>query len=282
MTQSYNIDNAESAAVQTSGGATDAHDVSPAPPVWGRLIGVALPALLFVNVCVGLWIAAVTNTRPEAPTGGAAAAREFTGIAYATPYPMMRIRGLTQRDTARTVYLLEQGLTSAAERTAAFHGRQVRVRGRFAVRGGQRVLELEPGAAAIRASDAMSDAQLVPLRPPMPRQLGAVTLPGTIVDAVSLVRGDGEPDPDAVTSGRPEQVAPDIVRRNIARGAPPLLEVRDRLSKIKYYLLTDLDRRPLGDALAPFAGRRVKVSGQLELHGDVRMLKVNIDDIQRQ
>lgn len=280
MTQTSNTDSAESSAVQTSGGATAALDASPAPPTWGRLIGVALPALLFVNVCVGLWIAAVTNKRPETPTGGAAAVREFTGIAYASPYPMMRIRGLAARDTARTVYLLEQGLTSAAERTSAFHGRQVRVRGRFAVRGGQRVLELEAGAAAMVESGAMSDTQLIPLRPPMPRQLGAVTLPGIIVDAVSLVRGDGESAP--ARNEEPAQVSPETIRRNIARGAPPLLEVRDRLSKIKYYLLTDPNRRALGDALAPFAGRRVKVSGQLELHGDLRMLKITIDDIQRQ
>jgi hypothetical protein len=67
----------------------------------------------------------------------------------------------------------------------------------------------------------------------------------------------------------------------LSGGVPPMFVTRDADNRETYYLLTAPDGGPLASDTFDYVGDAVELTGHLELHGDLHVLKVAAADIRR-
>jgi hypothetical protein len=187
--------------------------------------------------------------------------KTFVGIVYADPYAMIRVPGAEPGDPTATILLVEEGKFGAKDRVRPFDGQSVQVTGTLLSRGGVRMLELAAGEDGLRRRRTGPTGDL---RRPAPQQRGRVTLRGEIVDSKCYL-GAMKPG-----GGRTHKGCAALCLRG---GVPPLLVTPDDAGGTHSYLLTNETAGPLGEELLDRVGEDVELSGELELWGDVAVLK---------
>jgi hypothetical protein len=166
----------------------------------------------------------------------------------------------------QTLLLVETGKFGGGRRAAPFDGRTVRVSGWLIERDGRKMIELEPGDAAI--------TELAPGQGTLParRALGTATLRGEIVDSKCFLGvmkpGEGKTHKECATLC-------------VAGGIPPMLVTRDAAGARSYYLLVGPDGNGLDAWVLPYIADPVEVFGRLEEYGDLKLLSVDPGHIRR-
>ncbi len=248
-----------------------------AAPFYVGYLPVPTPLLAFLWLAVPiaisiLTIVATVAARSQRDPGGAvwndAHAREFHGVLIARPYPMLVVRPNGEASPPEMYLLVELGKHAGREGLATMDGKPVVASGWTLERDGRRMIELEPETKALALdASAMSAAPI-----PVAVSKGRVTLQGEIVDSKCYL-GAMKPG-----EGKTHKACATLCIRG---GIPPVLVTRDENGARIYYLLVDPSGGPLDSGAWPFIGDPVEISGESELLGDFRLLKVSPRDISR-
>jgi hypothetical protein len=204
--------------------------------------------------------------------------RTFDGIIYARPYAMIRVPGERPGDPPRTMLLVEEGKFGALLRVDRFvqgraQGQAVRVSGTILHRDGRWMLELAKGETAMRRLTAEEERNLLPLGWPAPHVLAEqVTLSGEIIDPKCYL-GAMKPG-----GGKTHKACAMLC---ISGGVPPMLVTRDPNKQETFYLLTAIDGGIANDPVLPFVSDPVEISGRLERHDDLLLLRIAKDGVRR-
>jgi hypothetical protein len=242
----------------------------PMPRSYARFLFPLALAILVVAASTAVFLA-LGQRSPGAAVWDDAAPRSFEGIVYASPYAMIRVRGETPDVPVRTILLVEEGKFGAAERVRPFDGQAVRVTGTLLHREERWMLELVEGDAGLK-SVAMSEEQGRALRRGAPVSLGEVTLRGEIIDSKCYL-GAMKPG-----GGKTHKACAALC---LSGGIPPMLVTRDGRGAEVYYLLADPDGGPAIQAVIDHVGDPIEVTGRLERHDDLHVLKVSAAGIRR-
>lgn len=203
--------------------------------------------------------------------------RSFDGFVAARPYAMLLAPGEKAGDPPRTLLLVEGGKFGALARVerllAGADSMPARVRGTLLHRDGRLMLELAEGEAGLRRLDADETRQLSPLAWPDADAPGeVVTLAGEVIDPkcyLGAMRPGG---------GKTHKACAMLC---VSGGVPPMLVTRDAGGRETYYLLVTDQGGAANQAVLPFVGDAVAVSGRLERRGDLLVMKVRASDIRR-
>jgi hypothetical protein len=225
-----------------------------------RVVPLALAAIGAAALLLGR---AQTDPGPAVWDDGVA--KQFRGTLRLVPFPV-----LVEPD-GRASLLVEmgkRGVRDGADRgLAALEGRGVVVSGWTLDRNGRRIIELEPGAEALRADvdgTGESGASLEMT------SVGPAVLRGEIVHSKcflgAMKPGDGKPHKACATLC-------------VKGGIPPVLVSRRAGGGFEYTLVVDAQGEPLGEALWPWIAEPVVVRGEMELIGGLRRLRVESDGI---
>ncbi|MBL8887998.1 MAG: hypothetical protein JNK16_15180 [Phycisphaerales bacterium] len=251
----------------------------PVPKPLAAFLWLAVPIALSI-----LAIVAIATARSQRDPGGAvwndAKAREFHGIFIARPYPMLLVRP-TEGDTSKPdslkrdttssselFLLVEMGKHAGRDGLSAMDGKPVVASGWTLERDGRRMIELEPDAKALALQETSISVPPTPVIVPR----GRVTLQGEIVDSKCYL-GAMKPG-----EGKTHKACATLCIRG---GIPPVLVTRDENEARVYYLLVDPSGGPLDSGAWPFIGDPVEVTGDFELLGEFRVLKLSPRDISR-
>jgi hypothetical protein len=194
---------------------------------------------------------------------------EFEGVIGSTPYAMIRVLDETQPASVRTILLVDQGKRGGAEKLAGLDGRWAHVRGTVLERDNRRMVEL---AGPIEPSEPPSPALAEKLGKPLSAKLGEVHLWGEIVDPKCYL-GAMKPG-----EGKTHKSCAALC---ITGGIPPVLVTRDPSGAAAFYLLTDPAGGPANSLVLPFLSDPVEITGELERHGDMLVLRIAPGAIRR-
>jgi hypothetical protein len=204
--------------------------------------------------------------------------RTFDVIAYTRPYAMIRVPGEWPGEPPRTLLLVENGKFGALARVEGFvqgraEGVAVQVTGTVLRRDGRRLLELAEGAKGMRRLTAEEEAKLPALGWPAPEVLARhVALKGEIIDPKCYL-GAMKPG-----GGKTHKACAMLC---ISGGVPPMLVTRDAAGNETFYLLVTEAGGVANERVLDFVGDPVEVSGRLERHGDLLLLRVAANGVQR-
>lgn len=219
------------------------------PRAHKRFLQITLPITTFLMLFSAAGVA--LNQRDPGPglwqTGEPSI---WEGQLHFDPYPTLLVDG---EDTGRYL-LVRMGKRGAQDVARPFDRAHVQIRGRLLTRDGRRMIELDdaPGSdPAITPSPTRSP----PALPAPPTPLGPVTLDGEILDAKcylgAMKPGDGKAHKACATLC-------------VSAGIPPMLYAVEPDGARRYVLLAGPDGKPIDDALLPFIGEPLTLSGLLE------------------
>jgi hypothetical protein len=250
----------------------------PTPDKYVRFLRPIVVALLLITGGVAATVAYLQRN-PGTGHWDTDNVRTFDGIAFTRPYAMIRVSGERPGDPPRTILLVEDGKFGALPRVEKFtqgraEGVPVRVSGAILHRDGCWMLELTEGEEGMRRLTAAEEAKLPPLGWPAPEALAEhVTLKGEIIDPKCYL-GAMKPG-----GGKTHKACAMLC---VSGGVPPMLVTRDAARNETFYLLTAPDGGPIGHAIIDFVGDHVEVTGSLERQGDLRVVKLRVEDVRRQ
>lgn len=242
----------------------------PVPSSYVRFLRPIVAALL-VLVAVTAVILALGQRSPGTAVWDDTTPRTFEGIAYASPYAILRVPGEKPGVAVRTILLVEEGKFGAVERVRPYDGQPVRVTGTLLHRDERWMLELGAGETGLQPI-TLEEQLAQRLHRPVPQDLGVVTLRGEIIDSKCYL-GAMKPG-----GGKTHKACAMLC---LAGGVPPMFITRDAGDQEIYYLLTCPDGGPLGSEAFDYAGDPVELTARLERHGDLQVLKVATADIRR-
>jgi hypothetical protein len=249
----------------------------PMPRKYARFLRPVAFALLFAASGMA---AAVALLQRDPGTGHWEAdnLRIFDGIAHTRPYAMIRVPGGRPGDPPRTMLLVEDGNFGALPRVEWFvqgraEGVAVQVTGTILHRDGRWMLELAEGEKGMRRLTAEEEAKLPPLRWPAPEVLAEhVTLKGEIIDP-KCYPGAMKPG-----GGKTHKACAMLC---ISGGVPPMLVTRDASKNETFYLLVTAEGGVANEQVLDFVGDPVEISGRLERHGDLLLLRITAHGVRR-
>lgn len=222
---------------------------------------------------IGVAVAVLSTTLRRDPGPGTWShdrAREFIGVLTADPYPMLHgvtVTGLDGPGEASAI-LVGVGKHGPGLDLQPWAGRPVRITGTSLRRGDLFVVELADGP------DAIAEATPGDGAPSPSREIAAqpVTLRGEVIDpkcyAGAMKPGDGKAHRACAA-------------RCIAGGIPPVLAVPRAGGESDFYVLAGPGGDVLNQAILPFVGDVVEVSGMPGRIGRARVLLADVDSIRR-
>ena len=202
--------------------------------------------------------------------------REFAGRIQEGPAPVLWLArpgeaaGTASGELRSAYYLVAPGKHGAGPLVAGLDGREVRLRSTLIYRGGQTMLEVEPGSVAplAPAPAAGSGSPAAAASEPV----GRVTLDGRIVDSKCYLGvmnfGEGKPHCDCAV-------------RCIVGGIPPLLVVDEPGVGVRTIFLTGSGGRAINAEVLDYVAEPVRLMGELKRLDGKLVLEAEPAEIQR-
>lgn len=240
------------------------------PPGLAFYLRLSIP--LFFWLAIG--VAAMVSRSQSDPGDGSWNTDEVVmleGLMIAHPYPMIRVPSSKISQPFESVLIVETG-KHGSSRSTSFDNRLVKAVGWDISRDGRRMLELAPGDDALQEIKDVDSSQASRLRAAVPRQLGRTAMRGEIVDAKCFL-GVMKPG-----HGRTHKECATLCIRG---GIPPFFVTREVTGKRQYYLLTNGSGMGFDTGFLPFVADPVEISGEVEQHDDLLILRANPNAIQR-
>ncbi|MEO1475543.1 MAG: hypothetical protein AAFS13_04100 [Pseudomonadota bacterium] len=221
-------------------------------------------ALTAAGVAGGGFLA--SRQRPPGPgTWNQGDIREFTGIAAADPYAMLRTNDLGNATTTALLGCL--GKCGVAERIAAYAGQKVIIRGSLIQRGRYAMIAVIDGPDWIEPIDApVPDNLAFPAILP----LGEIMLAGKILDSKCWF-GAMRP-----SEGKVHKACAALCIRS---GLPPAFFAQDEAGRSALMIMTDRGAK-YGNDILPLVAEPLKVRGTLFRQGDLLLLDAPVAQMQ--
>ena len=240
----------------------------PMPRGYWQLLVVGVPIL----VAASCLIAVAVSARQKDPGSGqwSDATTTLEGVAIEEPYAILRVPS-SNTSGVETVLLVEEGKFGAKQRIRAFNRQAVSVKGTILERAGRRMLELVAGEQAITHAE-WPTAKLDGMSQLPSQPLGKATLSGEIIDPKCYL-GAMKPG-----EGKTHKACATLC---ISGGIPPMFVTAGVNGEKQFLLLTTADGRAINDAVLPFVGDPVEITGEVVRTGDLAVLQINPADIRR-
>jgi hypothetical protein len=219
--------------------------------------------VIVVHLVLSMAAAAIIVAAMRDPGPGVwedATPKSFTGVFLSRPYPMII------DDAGHAILVVDFGKRGAQQRFSGIgDAHRLKLSGYPLLRDGRTLVELAPEADAIGPAS--------PDRAPVQAAGGdRRTLVGEIVDSKcflgAMKPGEGKTHKACAT-------------RCISGGIPPMLVCWDEKGLTSYFLLADEQGGPVGDWVLPLVGETVQVTGDVASIGDLALLRVSREGIQR-
>lgn len=192
---------------------------------------------------------------------------QLVGTFHESPYPMLRVQ--IAENSFKNIVLLGFGKSSAnpflerlLEEESNLNGKMLTIEGNLIYYNGKTLLQI-------------TDDEKVKLKGesgeiPLKKELSEMTLEGEIIDPKCYF---------GVMKPGFGKIHRSCAVRCVSGGIPPVLATTDRNNISEYYLLTDLEGKPIHKDVLPFIGKPSKIKGHVEKLEDWYLLKINPNDI---
>lgn len=192
--------------------------------------------------------------------------RSWRGTVVLDPYPALLIEHPT-RDAHSRVPLVGPFKSGAGPLLDQAVGRVVELRGTLIARDGQSMIEVDSDAASVRVLEDQAPARPAEITP-----LGEATLRGEIVDSKCFL---------GVMNPGETKVHRACATRCISGGIPPVLLVRDNAGRPTYFMLVGAEGQMLNDHVLNLIAEPVEITGTVEVHDDLLVLRADPASYQR-
>jgi hypothetical protein len=222
-------------------------------------------AVLFSAIALLALGLAVAQSRADARVFEFTESRDLVGRIEAGAIPQLVVPRPGVGAGVSRYPLVAAGKHGAASIVAGLDGKLVGVRGKLIYRGEQTLLEIEPESLQVLAEGGPTGGGEI-------SDLGRFALRGEIVDSKCHfgVMNPGE--------GKPHRAC---AVRCISGGAPPVLRVTQADGRARYFYLTGEDGRAIGPELLDFVAEPVEISGHVERHDALYVLRAEPAAIRR-
>ncbi|MEN0020427.1 MAG: hypothetical protein AAF747_06055 [Planctomycetota bacterium] len=231
----------------------------PLPWRHSRALRIIIPAVLWVLVLASSLLSFLRADSSGSGVWDTVEVREWSGLLYAEPYPMLLTETADGPAFVPIVSMLKLGGQAFIN---GREGKAVTVSG-YEIRRDARTTITIDGADSIVVSD--SEPPLAPVR----QDLGPITVTGEIVDYKCYL-GAMKPG-----EGRTHRACAILCIRG---GIPPVLVAPDGEGGRSYYLIVDSDGGPANDAVLGHVAEAVTVTGTLESWGVTNVLRLAATD----
>lgn len=230
----------------------------------GLLRFLCLTSIIIVGGLAGISVLLATSiTDPARSLLGAGAVPDpwqdvtLSGILTSEPYPVLRVLSDTANPAGHSVLLSGDGKRAAAYDHAELEGRPVEVKGLLLKRGTIDMLVVSQSPRLLKAT-AQATVEL-------PKSLGRWRVVGEICDGKC---GSGIMTPG---TGIAHKACASLC---LIGGVPPVLVLTHPLEGYRFLMISDDKGRALDDGVLRFVGMRVEIEGEVELRGDIALLRV--------
>lgn len=226
----------------------------------------ALLALLIV--AVGALIFSFTQKPFKNSTFELATATKITGVFHENPYPMLRVQ--VAENTFKNVLLLGFGKSSAnpflekiQQEMPNLNGRRLSIEGNLIYYNGKTLIQITDEEKV-----TLVDNSRTVLSPT--EEISMMTFQGEIIDPKCYF---------GVMKPGKGKIHRSCAVRCISGGIPPVFATTDENNVAKYFLLTDLNEKPINDEILPFVGKPANITGIIEKKEDWYLLKIDVQNI---
>ncbi|MEO0881146.1 MAG: hypothetical protein AAFY34_00315 [Pseudomonadota bacterium] len=237
---------------------------SAEPPKADRRAFLTAGILLTLGGAAGGALLASRQRPPGRGTWNQGDVREFTGIASADPYAMLRTMDVDGQP--KTALLACLGKCGVAARIASYIGQCVVVRGSLIERGRHAMIAVIDGPNWIEAVDGPVPESLAL---PAVEPIGDVDLAGRILDTKCWF-GAMRP-----ANGKVHKACASLCIRG---GLPPAFFVEDRSGRSALMIMSD-NGRAYGDDVLPLVAEPIELRAQASRQGDILMLDAPISQM---
>jgi len=194
---------------------------------------------------------------------------KIVGTFHENPYPMLRVE--VEKNTFKNILLLGFGKSSAnpflekiKSTTPNLTGKTLTIEGNLIYYNGKTLLQITDDEKIILSNDNVLN--LVPMK----NTISNMTLEGEIIDPKCYF---------GVMKPGKGKIHRSCAVRCISGGIPPVLATTDNNNIATYFLITDLEGKPIHKNILSFVGKPSKIRGIVEKMEDWFLLKIDIKNI---
>lgn len=191
-----------------------------------------------------------------------------TGIFHENPYPMLRVE--IAKNEFKNILLLGFGKSSAnpyleklQNEVKDLNAKTLRIEGNLIYYNGKTLIQITDEEKVTLVSDQKKTI-------PSIQKISNMTLQGEIIDPKCYF---------GVMKPGKGKIHRSCAVRCISGGIPPVLATTDNNKMTDYFLITDLNGRPINQAVIPYIGKPSEVSGIVEKMEDWYLIKIDPSNI---
>jgi hypothetical protein len=191
-------------------------------------------------------------------------ATKVTGTFHESPYPMLRVE--IAENTFKNILLLGFGKSSAnpfleklRNEVDDLNGKELSIEGNLIYYNGKTLIQITNDEKVTLVSNEVAAK-------PKKEIISKMTLEGEIIDPKCFF---------GVMKPGKGKIHRSCAVRCISGGIPPVLATSDNNNMAQYFLLTDLNGKPINDAVLPFIGKPSEITGIVEQMEDWFFFKID-------
>lgn len=197
-----------------------------------------------------------------------ATATSITGVFHENPYPMLRVQ--IAENTFKNVVLLGFGKSSAnpflekiQEEVPDLNGKKLSIEGNLIYYNGKTLIQITDEEKVTLIDNSQT---VLPLK----KEISSMTFQGEIIDPKCYF---------GVMKPGKGKIHRSCAVRCISGGIPPVFATTDGNNVSKYFLLTDLNDKPINDQILSYVGKPASITGIVEKMEDWYVLKIDTKNI---
>lgn len=194
---------------------------------------------------------------------------KIVGTFHQDPYPMLRVQ--VAKNTFKNILLLGFGKSSAnpflkklMNEVKDLNGKNLQIEGNLIYYNGKALLQITDDEKVTLATNLTTKL-------PLKETISDITLQGEIIDPKCYF---------GVMKPGKGKIHRSCAVRCISGGIPPVLATTDKNNIAQYFLLTDLQGKPIHTNVLPFVGKPSKIKGLVEKMEDWYFLKIDVKNIE--
>ena len=194
---------------------------------------------------------------------------EITGVYHESPYPMLRVQ--IDENTYKNIILLGFGkmgahpfLKKIRKEAITLNGKTLKIEGNLIYYNGKTLLQITDDEKVIMINSSITKL-------PKSKAISRMSFQGEIIDPKCYF---------GVMKPGFGKIHRSCAVRCISGGVPPILATSDTNNISQYFLITDMNGKPINNDILPFIGKPSEITGIVEQLEDWYILKINMESFQ--